>query len=469
MDQRKKQLLIWIWMIAIAVAGGFLVFKAIRLYTPWDFGANVNHLDAAQPDKVEVTQPSKDNKDAWASNLSWGSSDWIIKNDEVDFSLMPSWNITLIVPAWVDNNEFKQVRLQIEAKYNVKTTVHGINTITEYQTILRAYLQHPEKADIVLVPTNWIDSFTTRWYHIPFKTSIAPLFHPLFRSWVDHPEFTYLPYAIDPYVTFYNPASYTPKGKTTFSNIQSALLTPRKTTTGYLPLLFGIDAGDLAVLEQWGVPYPGYIELLQLFLQMDISIQKISLLDFFSQTSYRDTARFHALTTTLGEHVNSCQYLPQLCLLAYDISDVGFWRLHEIGYLKSAFPNARAQIEFSNIPTLGSSYPVTGRGWIISKDSQNLPASLTWMKWYLEILVDEEPFLYDDVLSATNAVHQRQIIEDRYLPLAQFSNQYKLVVWSITDSQKLLQKTALIPMLRGEYSKWIFMKSMIDASEQTSK
>jgi len=92
---------------------------------------------------------------------------------------------------------------------------------------------------------------------------------------------------------------------------------------------------------------------------MDISAETISLLEFFNQTTYRDTARFHTLSSVLGERVNSCQYWPHLCLLAYDISDIGFGRLHEVSALKNDFPNSRAQIEFSNIPTLSNSYPVT--------------------------------------------------------------------------------------------------------------
>jgi len=68
-------------------------------------------------------------------------------------------------------------------------------------------------------------------------------------------------------------------------------------------------------------------------------------------------------------------------------------------------------------------------------------------------MVDNEPSLHSSVLSATNAVYQRQKIENMYLPLSTFESQYQFVVGSITDSQKLLQKTALIPMLRGEYSK----------------
>ncbi len=466
MDPRKKQLLIWIGIIVLAFVAGFFVFQAVRLYTPWSFEANVNQPTPENPENQDTWNTLEWNQDGSNENpteqLSWWN--WSIGNNMVD-GLMPTGTITVIVPAWVDSAEFKQALLTIEINHGIKTKVSKVNTITEYQQILRAVLQHPEKADIVLVPTNWIESFTNRWYYIPFKNSIAPLFHSLFRTRVDHTWFTYVPYMLDPYVTLYNPASYQPQGKTTFSDVQSALLTPRKSTSGYLPLLFGIDAGDVALLEQWAVPYPWYIELLQLFLNMDIWAETISLLEFFNQTTYRDTVRFHALSTALGERVNSCQYRPQLCLLAYDLSDIGFWRLHEVGVLEDEFPNSRARIEFSNIPTLGESYPVTWRGRVISKQSENIQSSLTRTKWYLEIIVDKEPTLHKTALSATNALYQRQKIENRYLPLSTFESQFELIVWSITDNQKLLQKTALLPMLRGEYSKWIFLKDMIESAQ----
>ncbi len=463
MDPRKKQLLIWIGIIVLALIAGFFVFQAVRLYTPWEFEANINQPNQADQNVWSIAEWDKD---IWDTNnsqqLSWST---LPTENTIIAPAIPTGSVTVIIPSWVDSSEFKQALTTIELQHGIKTKVSKVKTITEYQQILRAVLQHPEQADIVLVPTNWLDSFTNRWYYIPFKNSIAPLFHPLFRTRVDHKWFTYVPYALDPYVTLYNPASYQPQGKTTFSDLQSALLTPRKNTSGYLPLLFGIDAGDLAVLEQWAVPYPGYIELLTLFLEMDIWAETISLLEFFNQTTYRDTARFHALSTALGERVNSCQYWPQLCLLAYDLSDIGFGWLHEVGVLEDEFPNSRTEIAFSNIPTIGETYPVTWRGRVISEQSQSMQSSLTRTKGYLEVIVDEEPILHSAVLSATNALYQRQKIENRYLPLATFESQFELIVWSITDNQKLIQKTALIPMLRGEYSKWIFLKDMIESAQ----
>ncbi len=57
-----------------------------------------------------------------------------------------------------------------------------------------------------------------------------------------------------------------------------------------------------------------------------------------------------------------------------------------------------------------------------------MQSSLTRTKGYLEIIVDEEPILHDTVLSATNALYQRQKIENRYLPLATFESQFELIV-----------------------------------------
>lgn len=461
MDPRRKQLLIGIGMVAVALIGWYLVVQAIRMYTPQNLQANVssisenNEQDEATSNLASETMPNQQQPVEQSSQLLEEVN--LAKETE---KLPTLSRITIIVPMRVDTVQFRELTKRIAQEYHVQATVRTAKTLTDYKNILHALVQHPQQADIVLVPTNRIDSFTDWWYRIPFKQSISPLFDPIFRTRIDHQAFTYLPYLIDPMVTLYNTQSYTPKWKTTFSDLQSALLTPRKTTSSYLPLLFGIDAGDLALLEQENAAYPGYIELLELFVSMDLSRNTTTLLDFFLQTSHRNTTRFHALSHTLGERVDSCQYWPHLCLLAYDIADIWFGWLHELSQLEGNFPHARAQIAYSNIPTLDQTYPVTGWWWVVSKQSTDMPATLTWIKWYLELLVDEEPVLHDYAFSASSAIYQRQKIEDRYLPLAWFAHQYKLVIGSLTDSHELLQNSSLIPMLRGEYSKGIFLKSM---------
>ncbi len=462
MDPRRKQLLIGIWMILIAVLAGFLIVQAIRSYSPWKFSADVNEPlvidDETKKDEVEPawTDPNSEVK---------SENDTSVQQEPVEDLKKDPTTVSIIIPNWAYTDEFKLLLQQIEAQENVTTNVRSVATIDEYKKVLRASLQHPEQIDIILVPTNFITSFVPRGYHLSFKESISPLFDSLFRDWVDNSAFTYIPFAIDPMVTFYNTEAYRPSGKTTLSDIQSALLTPRKTTGGYVPLLFGIDAGDVALLEQWATTYPWYLELLQLFLQMDISKKTLTLINYFNQTQYRDTTHFHNLSTAIWEHVLVCKTQPQLCLLVYGMGDIAFGRLHEYTSIQNDFPNPRAQIGMSNFPNIDLGYPVTGRWRVISKWSPNIPGALRWVKGYLQIIVDKEPTLQSDVFSALNAVYQRQRIEDRYLPLAPFMSTFEFIIWSVTDGQKILQKTSLIPMLRWEYSQWIFLKKMVEATE----
>lgn len=461
MDPRKKQVLIGIARILIASLWGFLAWKGMELYTPQDLQWSVN-----QPQSVPTTM------NTWTVEKETGTNKINTPSETASGNLNNTWTIppttsvaspvtvSLLIPAWVDTPEFQKLLTYLSEEYAITTTVRKVETIDEYKSLLRRTLQRPEETQLVLVPTNWIESFTQWWYKIPFKESISPLYDPLFRPWVDHEQFTYIPYALDPLITLYNPASFTPQGKTTFSDLQSALLTPRKTSSSYIPLVFGIDAGDLALLEQGKTPYPGYLELLEVFVTMDALSQTTTLLDYFNQTTYRDTSSFHSLTARLAERVESCQYWPHLCLLAYDIGDFWFGWLHEREIVNYHFPNARTTVAMTNLPVNQSSYPVTGRGRIVNKEPEGIPWALRRVKWYLDITHAQEPVLHQTVFSALNSISQRQRIEDKYLPLSPYISSYSLTVGSLTDSQKLIQKTPLLPMLRGEYSKAIFMKKL---------
>jgi hypothetical protein len=53
-----------------------------------------------------------------------------------------------------------------------------------------------------MIPTEWINSFKDDAYKFSFSTDISSKFNYLFYDYINAEDYTYIPYAIDPYVTY---------------------------------------------------------------------------------------------------------------------------------------------------------------------------------------------------------------------------------------------------------------------------
>jgi hypothetical protein len=73
--------------------------------------------------------------------------------------------------------------------------------------------------DIVLFPTDIIESFIPHSKFIPIAESLVPYYHPAFTPLLDNQNYTFIPHNIDPLVIF------TKEGKTRPSSPQERLQT----------------------------------------------------------------------------------------------------------------------------------------------------------------------------------------------------------------------------------------------------
>jgi len=468
METKRKRFImiaiVW-WLILLWVWFSFMRKLMIRK-NPEDMKADINHDQILQQEQVQNSSEKQDithgsnTNNVGRNNNSSSKKQQNHKNNQSNKNTKnkktASWTskITILLPKWIDISAFQELRKNIYKQEKIRANIIVAKNQNDYKQKLQAQRIHPT-ADIIMVPSVYLESFLDRWVHIPFKYSIAWFFHSSFQPLIESKQASFIPFALDPIVLRHKKDMFPDNLTLTMADLQSKLLTYSEKIL--FPFAFGINENDTSLLAQYKSPYPQYFWFLHILLEQAKINKSTYLIDFFMKIHARESAKLQLAVKK--QKTRGCEDEPKLCLLAnQEITSVPWW-MSDAWYIKNLFKkDVMEQYTFHNFPVITKQYPVQGRGFLVNQKSPHITDAGERIKSYLDYAEQNDGSLWNNTLSAFNTHFQRQKIETKYLSLQEFFPYFTLFQWSLDDDKVLIEQSHFLDMLRGDWSKVIFLK-----------
>lgn len=396
MDRRRIIILISLLFAGVLFVGG-LFWRIWKLRQP----TQPLPQEHAVAQETGSTEPLEEQEQA-QQPATGDTPSWIETNVEVYTA------VTILFPPFVQQTAIEQTLKQIEQEYQVKTQWRMSDSMENYYKALITIGKKWSGIDIAIVPSDLWSLFDWWGYHIPFKESLARLYHPLFQKWVDNTEATFLPLWLDPAVTLYDNELFFSQPDLTLSTLQAALLTASK--EWQIPLSIGLDVTSWPVLSWTHEPYFGFWDMLYLFIQQAKNTQQERFLDFFIGSTWWN---YEKLLTD----VDRCwQIYPHLSFLACTTQE------HQLGawftwMSESSFIKNMSWYSITHFPTPTQDYPVKGWSFVINKHSPQINSALQWAKGMLILQHSSQLWSWaPHLLEAEYATLQTQLIDQDFAP-----------------------------------------------------
>ena len=368
-------------------------------------------------------------------------------------------NITM--PWTFFNNAFIAMADEIQKKENINIHYHSIDNPNTYQQYIQSNITGND-FDIFLIPLDWLDSLTTKHQikKIQIDEDTTNYVLPLFSTY-NSPQYTLIAHAIDPLVTFIAKDSHLQYNQRTMSQTLSYLNIANMPKKVSLPVARGISKNDIRLLEQNKESFPNYFSILYNFLYQfaqnkdQKSLNAMLKLSQINPDTQRDYVKFIQLIKKIQKRNQYCKIYPDTCLFAYKFSDIKFGYLSDLTIRNHFFDDSNRKfkdIDIVNFPLSSQTYKVRGRAFVINStsDKNKTPAIKTYFNYYLQAWVTNKYALWDNILSAHNAIFDFQKSQKKYQNIMKYQKSFSLIhAWR--DLQKdFLSQTNTINLLKGE-------------------
>jgi hypothetical protein len=91
---------------------------------------------------------------------------------------------------------------------------------------------------------------------------LSPYFHYIFASYINQKEVSFVPYAIDPLVTYVASSTNLSAKQLHMSDIFSYMMLWKKDKQSSVPFLFGVGKNDIRLLEKNRESFPNYFSFM---------------------------------------------------------------------------------------------------------------------------------------------------------------------------------------------------------------
>lgn len=458
MNTRQWMLAIWWWLLLLFV-GWIYVF--LSLQNQWDqspLQANIQQsqqTDTTRWDELVIDQVRPTSPKESTSKQAW--EDTWTNNPLPQERIQEETNVLLLLPPFSDPVEWKTITDMIEVSSNIETNIQQFASRQAYKTALAYYLNNPEKVDLLLLPTEWLESFENRWANITFTQSITPYFHPLFRPYTEWEAFTFIPYAIDAPVTVYakrlrfnNPSAW--------SLLTSVNSRDESDKTLWLLFWWSEHVGD--ILENREEPFRWYARILTQVLYQSIQTQRTDLLTFMMSNEHRDVTSMREEIEQATTTRSYCVEQPTLCLIEAWIWRLWFTHLSDIAHRTKH--DQLKQTYITGFPITTTTYPLTGWWFIVNKHSSRKHAASSWIQSYLRLLNENEIRIPAPLFSAYNKHYQQQRILASYERFQPYQNNWNVIYDDLQSTERTIQNTAISAYFQKEISARVYLKQLIE-------
>lgn len=418
---------------------------------------------------------SKNNADInwWLNNSVESSaiSSWDSNNLSGDVNLFQnSWvelknvkKINVYIPEIFYNKWFEQISKKILKEKKIYVKFNKIKDINSYSSDLSEWFSWWD-IDVFMIPADWKDTFKTNSYKIQFPKDISSMFNYVFYDAIKENDYTYIPYAIDPYITLVSKDKVTEKDLDMdilkqFSLISSDWKKITKT-------LFWMSDLDATFAKLWKDIYSDYMLILYNLVYQSYLSQNQDLISEFIYNEDislvpSDSKKIIKVQKVLEKKNPDCSIYKNVCMLANGYWDISFWFLSYLDVWNKYFSEwTRKSIDDFNVYNfINSSNVYLVRGWwfMVNKDSKDINSSLLFINEYLNQWSNGEISLWDNTISAFNNVYDMQKVEKKYEKIAKFDNKFQLLEWWDDMMDKFIRTTSILDVMKGDYSVGAFL------------
>jgi len=439
-----------IWLIII-------LFVPILLISLWVYFI----LNVWWSKQADITSAKETDKKNDTQNMSGvATKDIALDKKEETTKDTKTKTITLYMPSFFDNKWFSYLKKKLAKDYKLTVKTKIYKNMESFKKDLRTKLDKKEdNVDLFLVPSIRLDSLKEHSYKLNFgDTNVAGFFNYIFEDYINNEEYTFIPYAIDPFLIYIKKNNLIEKNTLTFPDIKENILISKqeKYSKIKIPLLFWISNLDIALVKGNNWAFNNYFLILYALLyqsKQDDSKEYIEWMMDLSQNNNlkaRDYKKFKNLVTTFSKKNTSCKDFPNICILSYDFAKINLWLLSDMDIMDKYFAsnvNKSSDFTYYNFLWNGEDYPVLARWFLVNKNTKNFDAAAIFLQEYIKQATSWNAFFWNNTLSAFNNILDKQRNETKYDKIMLYLNKFKILDGSMDMQKDFVKNTKVIEML----------------------
>jgi hypothetical protein len=303
------------------------------------------------------------------ADVSWPDAVWTISwvNQTGNTVQLPAWNtqtqfatgsktwaiakptvvrvLKVAIPIWMYNEPGRRPITNKLAQQNIQLVFISNKRTQSYDEFVQTLLMSGATgADIILLNNDQLDAYSEYAGSFWFSEDISSLFPYLFFDYLKRTDVTFVPFGIDPLVTFAKQAlteNVQSIDRSDIVNNSVSDLDERKIAV-QIPILFGLSNLDLQLIKNKKEIYEGYTDILKNVVYQSVNnSQLLDILKSYSndmlEVKIRDLAKYKRVLGKLIDRDPRCGPHPKLCFMHYGLTNFAFGNLSELDTLKGYF------------------------------------------------------------------------------------------------------------------------------------
>lgn len=363
--------------------------------------------------------------------------------------------LTVFIPKYFQNNWRKPIIKNLKKeKIIVRFVDYNSNKLLLKNLALW-------KTDIALIDLDNLSKYKPFIDKINFKNpdQISTIFNFLFNDYVTNDNFTIIPFAIDPLVTFVPKQINLEEIK--FENIfKFFFLNPKyrnklDVNIWLDPLVWKLF---LAKRKQ---PFENFYDILYSILFQSAIIQNTKPIKTILQRSTNknfllfDSLKFIKYKITLGKRIKNCNKWTDICLTNLWKIKILFWPLSylDISNTILAEKNKISNRKIYNFPYYWwNVYFIKWRGLIVNKKSHHKIQALKFINEYIKQGLNWNFKLWPNIFSAFNNIYEKQKLNLKYSKLINYEDYFELLTDTNKKMEYIIKNTKFLDVISWKYS-----------------
>jgi len=377
--------------------------------------------------------------------------------------------ITILMPGFFFNDDFISFANDLQTEKNIDIKFQTIQKLSDYQILL----SDPTNisADIILMPTYRINSFdanTLKYIDLWEQWGISPYFLPIFQHLTESKSFNFIPFSIDPLVTFVSDIQFKEK-KVSIGSLLTYLNLSTASNQLHMPLLRGFGKNDIRLLEQNWESFPHYFTFLYNIIyqySQDNNHQWLTQLQDINTSIMphkRNFIKYKQILKKIEKRNPNCLDFPGICLFVYKFGNIKFGFISDLAIWDQYFTETTltsAHIKIKNFPLITDVYKVNSRGFVINKKNNQDAITKTFFQEYLKAWVQNKYSLRNKHLSAFTNIFATQSSQKKYQELLKYQKQFSLIYNHLDTQKQFLSQTQTINLLQNKISAEEYLNSL---------
>jgi len=381
------------------------------------------------------------------------------------------------MPIWMVNEAWRRPLISKLQQQSITVRMITNTRDQSYESFIDTLISGGNTgADIILMHNDQLEENSRYAGSFWFSQDISTLFGYVFFEYFKRSDITFIPFGIDPIVTFMKkPLENTTTQSIDRDDIVNSITTqeaddPRKLAV-QIPILFGIDSLDIQLIKNKKEAYDGYMDILKnILFQSSNRSELVEKIRQFSdprleEYKLRDFAKFKRVSKSLIERNPKCKTYPKLCFMYYKLTNVSFWYLSEMDILNGYFQQSSYSIY--NFPNSSNVYPVRLRWRVVNKatydhvvkaDSNGVSKAWVFFQEYVNQATNGNHYLRPTLFSAFNSVLESQESDLQRKYISQFKSKRQVNPIQLNTQDSIDQ---LVALLKGEYDIKVFLAGII--------